>query len=185
MSLMHSIQAKIRGYRYRKYLPLFLELLSPKKDDVILDVGAGTGYIASKVSELCGELYALEPNASKVEQIMKHYPAVKVFVGSAERIPFPESYFDKAYVVSAFHHFRDQELALDEIARVLKPNGSLVIHESDPSRMSSAQKFESIVVREGIRFLSPHQLETIAQRHGLATKAVKSVGCGYFLLATI
>lgn len=185
MSLMHSIQAKIRGYRYRKYLPLLLELLSPKKDDVILDVGAGTGYIASKVSELCDEVYALEPNASKVEQIMKRFPTVKVFEGNAERIPFPESYFDKAYVVSAFHHFREQEIALDEIARILKPNGSLVIHESDPSRMSSAQKLESRVVKEGVGFLSPNQLKIIAQRHGLVTKAVMPVDSGYFLLATI
>jgi ubiquinone/menaquinone biosynthesis C-methylase UbiE len=182
---MHSIQAKIRGYRYRRYLPVLLELLSPKKDEVILDIGAGTGYIAHKVSELCDELYALEPNAGKVEEIRKHFPAVKAFVANAEQIPFPDSYFDKAFAVNSFHHFRDQDNALEEIARILKPNAYLVIHDGNRSRLSSSQCVESKISRELVRFMTPTELETMTRRHGFVIKLIRPVGNGYFMLATI
>ncbi len=121
-----------RWRRYRKEFPIFLELLKPQKDDVILDVGAGTGIIASKVCALCDEVFALEPAAERVEYIKRKFPEVKAFQGLSENIHFPDSYFTKVYVVNAFHHFGNQESAISEFGRILKPGGLVLVQDMNP-----------------------------------------------------
>ena len=51
-------------------------------------------------------------------------PDVDVLDGTAEQIPYPDNTFDTVLVAQAFHWF-DQDVALAEIARVLKPGGGL------------------------------------------------------------
>ena len=88
-----------RWRRYKGTFPFFVELLKPSKDDVILDVGAGTGVIANRVASLCDEVYALEPEIKRVEYVRRKYPEVKIFQAFAENIPFPEKYFTKIYII--------------------------------------------------------------------------------------
>ncbi len=83
-----------------------MQLLGVKKEDIVLDVGAGKGVIANEVAKQCDEVFALEPNPRKVEYIKKKYPQVKAFDGSAEAIQFPENYFTKNLrnkLISSFH----------------------------------------------------------------------------------
>ncbi len=141
-NLFLSINAWSRGRAYRKYLPTMLQLLDPKKDEILLDVGAGTGCIANRVAKYCDNVYALEPNNDKVEFIKAHYPEVKAFAGQVGSIPFPESYFDKIYVISALHHFPVVDAAIDEMARVLKPMGRILVHDSNPERMPLGARAE-------------------------------------------
>jgi len=122
-------------------MPVLLRFLAPDKADVILDVGAGTGVIADEISKYCDEVFALDPDAKRVEYIKKKYPQVKAFDGSAEAIQFPENYFTKVFAVSSFHHFRDKDSALYEIHRVLKKDGRLVIRDAGPAGRRSS--FES------------------------------------------
>lgn len=157
-----------------------LQLLDPKKDEALLDVGAGAGYIASIVSKYCDNLYALEPNNDKVEFIKSHFPEVKAFSGNVSTIPFPESYFDKIYVISALHHFPDTGAAIEEMARVLKPNGRILINDSNPERMSA--KAESQFAK-GAKFLTPSQLKETVEAQGLKSLELKEVRSTYFLLA--
>ena len=171
------IASWIRKRRFAKNLPILLEMLSPQKEDIILDVGAGTGVIANEISSRCDEVFALEPNPKRVEYMKKKYPQVKAFDGSAESIQFPESYFTKIYVTSAFHHFRDQDAALYEFHRVLKPNGVLVINEWDPGSTSS--RVENSVGK--VHFLSEKELEEKLQNNQFAVKESKKAARGYFV----
>jgi SAM-dependent methyltransferase len=52
--------------------------------------------------------------------------------GTAEHLPFPAGSFDLVYCVNAFHHFPEKESFIREAARVLNPNGTLVIIGMDP-----------------------------------------------------
>jgi ubiquinone/menaquinone biosynthesis C-methylase UbiE len=171
------ISSWIRKRRFAKSLPILLAMLSLQKEDITLDVGAGTGVIAYEISSHCDEIFALEPNPKRVEYMKKKYPQVKAFDGSAESIQFPESYFTKIYVISAFHHFRDQDAALYEFHRVLKPNGLLVINEWDPGSTSS--KVENSVGK--VHFLSDKELEGKLQHSGFAVKESRKASRGYFV----
>jgi len=102
------------------------DLLCPDKDDVILEVGAGSGYQAALLSQLVKKVYSIEivPSlAVKAAQLLKKlsYENVEIRQGDASR-GWPEyAPFDGIIVTAAAGHI---PVALKE---QLKPGGRLVI----------------------------------------------------------
>ena len=169
---------------YAKDFPLFLGLLSPKKEDRILDVGAGLGTIANSLTEFSEEVFALEPNDEKLEYTKAKHSAVKAFSATAAQIPFPTSYFDKLYALVSFHHFPDQGDALEEFRRVTKKDGLILIQELDPNDDGKFLAFfEKKIVRNKTTFLSPSQLDELVSSRGFKTIEIKKGNRGYFLIA--
>ncbi|MDA4129918.1 MAG: class I SAM-dependent methyltransferase [Thaumarchaeota archaeon] len=176
--LLLNLYSWSRKRQFRNDYPILLRLLDPKKEDVILDVGAGTGVIANEIANISDDMFALEPNNSRVEYIKRKFPQVKAFNGVSESIPFPEAYFSKAYSTSAFHHFPDQEGALYELNRVIKSNGILVINDLLPGKV----KLESRVAK--VKFLSQKELGEKLEQSGFEVKETARGRKGYFILST-
>jgi ubiquinone/menaquinone biosynthesis C-methylase UbiE len=172
-----SLSDRLRLRRYKKDLPQFMRLLDPQKDDIILDVGAGTGVITNLVADMCDETYALDPSSDKVDRMKQRFPQIKVFEGRAEQIPFPDNYFSKIYAIASFHHVQDKDGALEEFARLLKNDGRLLIHDAGPSGLTS--KFESLI--SGVHFLEAKELVDLLEAHGFESKESEAAR-GYFLL---
>jgi ubiquinone/menaquinone biosynthesis C-methylase UbiE len=61
-------------------------------------------------------------------------PNIKFVEGVAENMPLPDGYFDKVVASASFHHFPDQDKALEEMKRVLKPDGKIIILEIDHNK---------------------------------------------------
>lgn len=112
----------------------FLGMLAPGPGEKILDIGAGDCSKAARVLQASkgAVLYAIDPNEKRIAAAKRDHPQVESSVGSAESLPYPDSYFDKAYSTMALHHFADPERALVEIARVLKPGGTYTVVEVEP-----------------------------------------------------
>lgn len=115
----------------------FVRMLSPGPGEKILDVGAGKGVVAGRVLNASkGALvYAVDPNEKRVARMQNDFPALRASVAEAERLPFADSDFDKAYTTMAMHHYADIDGALGEIARVLKHGGVFVILEMEPGSL--------------------------------------------------
>jgi SAM-dependent methyltransferase len=90
----------------------------------VLDLGAGTGKLSAVVAGLGHRVTAVEPDAGMLTQLRTYEPSVTVLQGGAEEIPLPDASVDAVIVGQAFHWF-DQPRALPEIARVLRPGGTL------------------------------------------------------------
>jgi ubiquinone/menaquinone biosynthesis C-methylase UbiE len=179
-----SIMDNRRKKMYSKDLPTFYSLLSPKKDERILDVGAGLGTVASILAESTDDVFALEPNDERLNFMKQKHPSVKSFSATASQIPFPTSYFDKIYVLVAFHHFPDQDDALEEFRRVTKKGGLILIQELDPSKDGKFLNFfETKILRNNVVFLRSDQLRSLVVEHGFAVLDEKRANRGYFLLA--
>jgi SAM-dependent methyltransferase len=179
--MLLSISEKIRSLTYKANLPTLISLLAPGKEDVIIDVGAGTGWIASNVAKYSDEVFALEPNQKRVEHIKAKHPEVKAFSSLANSIPFPPNYFDKLYAVSAFHHFPDQEDVLEEFRRVIKKGGLLLVNEI--SGKSFGPSLEKRLLGAKINFVLSSELEEMARKHEFEKIDIREDKRGYFFLA--
>ncbi|HZQ28056.1 MAG TPA: class I SAM-dependent methyltransferase [Acidimicrobiales bacterium] len=88
----------------------------------VLDLAAGTGIFTSLLVPSGARLVAVEP----VESMRAKITGAEVLDGTAEAIPLPDQSVDAVTVAQAFHWFRHDE-ALAEIARVLRPGGTLAM----------------------------------------------------------
>jgi SAM-dependent methyltransferase len=90
----------------------------------VLDLGAGTGKLTRVLVALGHDVIAVEPSPEMIAELRRALPGVEALEGAAERIPVPDARFDAVTAGQAFHWF-DAALALPEIARVLRPGGTL------------------------------------------------------------
>jgi ubiquinone/menaquinone biosynthesis C-methylase UbiE len=114
-------------------LPQLVSLFQLKKGARILDVGAGTGGIVPYLLEAIGpegSIWAID-FAEEMVRIgrRKFQEESRVFfeLASVEDLPYKDRFFDQVVCFGAFPHFEDKSKALEEMGRVLKPGGTLVI----------------------------------------------------------
>jgi SAM-dependent methyltransferase len=88
----------------------------------VVDLGAGTGKLTRLLLPTGARVVAVEP----IEEMRAHIVGAEVLDGTAEAIPLPAASADVVTVAQALHWF-DQDRALPEIHRVLRPGGQLVL----------------------------------------------------------
>jgi ubiquinone/menaquinone biosynthesis C-methylase UbiE len=169
----------------KKRIEFMLQYIDITPGDILLDVGGNTGKITEAYARDCKEIVVLEPNHMVVEYGRTHRPQIKFVEGGAENIPFPNQYFDKIVASASFHHFSNQDRGLDEMKRVLKSDGKILIAEIDPnSRRGRWLRFWQGLVHGSTKFYKPLQLRKKVEEHGLQVLPVYSTVSGYFLTAT-
>ncbi|MDQ1714377.1 MAG: hypothetical protein QOC60_322, partial [Frankiaceae bacterium] len=89
-----------------------------------LDLGAGTGLFTRGLVARGLAVVAVEPSAEMRAQLVDALPAVTAIAGTAEQIPLPANDVDVVTVAQAWH-WVDVERAVPEVARVLRPGGTL------------------------------------------------------------
>ena len=92
----------------------------------VVDLGAGTGKLTRGLVALGHRVTAVEPLPEMLEHLRRAVPAATAVTGSAEQIPLPDGSADVVACAQAFHWF-DQQAALREIARVLRPGGRIAL----------------------------------------------------------
>jgi ubiquinone/menaquinone biosynthesis C-methylase UbiE len=111
-------------------------VLDPQPGERILEVGPGTGYYSLPIAEWLGPDGRLE--LVDVQQEMLDHTLrragplagrMHATQGDATALPYDDATFDAAVLVTVLGEIPDQEAALRELARVLKPGGRLVVGE--------------------------------------------------------
>lgn len=92
----------------------------------ILDLAAGTGILTGQLLRAGREVLACEPLPEMLAQLRLALPDAPAVVGSAESLPVATATVSGVCVAQAFHWF-DAPRALDEIARVLRPGGTMAL----------------------------------------------------------
>jgi SAM-dependent methyltransferase len=113
------------------------EILDPRPGERILEIGPGTGYYTLDVAEWVnpgGSVEILDLQPEMLAHTMRRagergIDNVRPTEGDATALPYEEGSFDGAFLVTVLGEIPDQESALRELARVLKPGGRLVVGE--------------------------------------------------------
>jgi ubiquinone/menaquinone biosynthesis C-methylase UbiE len=99
----------------------------------ILDVGCGTGVFAARIREAVphAQVWGVDLVAAMLARGRLRWRAnrgrIAPVQGDSERLPFPEGAFDVVTCANSFHHYPHQRRAIDEMHRVLKPGGRLIL----------------------------------------------------------
>jgi ubiquinone/menaquinone biosynthesis C-methylase UbiE len=101
----------------------------------IIDIGAGTGNYTNLLAEKGNRIVALEPSSEMIKQAIEN-ENVKWIKGFAEDIKLENNVFDIAICILSIHHFSDLKKSFNEIFRVLKQRGVLLIYTYIPEEQN-------------------------------------------------
>jgi len=126
------------------YLKNFVSACSPIKNDVVLDVGTGSGVVADALLPFVSKVVGLDFSLDMLSK--GEWGGRKTFVlGNAKKMPFENDFFDLVVMRSVLHHITDFPLrALQESRRVLKKGGRFVISEGVPPSDFVFKQYEDI-----------------------------------------
>ena len=101
-----------------------------KKDDKVLDIGAGTGKYSIYLYNEGYDVTSVELVKHNLKVLQKKEPNIKSYQGNAINLKFKDNSFDIILLFGPMYHlisFEDKLKALNEAKRVLKPNGKIFI----------------------------------------------------------
>ena len=122
----------------------FQTLLSKIDTGSILDVGCGSGQFTEI---LCGSLNSfnsltgIDVAEEYLSEARLKFPGnqYEFLVASSLELPFEDESYDLVAISKALHHVEDPQASLDEMKRVLKPDGYFLINEMHRDQLTEAQ----------------------------------------------
>jgi SAM-dependent methyltransferase len=115
-----------------------LEALDPRPGERMLELGPGTGHYTLPVARAlapAGSLAIFDLQQEMLDHTMRTADEQGVRnlepqQGDATRLPYDDAAFDAAFLVTVLGEIPDEDAALAELARVVKPGGRLVFGET-------------------------------------------------------
>jgi ubiquinone/menaquinone biosynthesis C-methylase UbiE len=109
-------------------------LAAPQPDWLALDIATGGGHTALRFAPLARHIVAADLTTGMLRAAREHITGqgasnISYTVADAEDLPFPSGHFDLVICRIAPHHFSDCFRFVQECARVLKPDGLLLVED--------------------------------------------------------
>jgi ubiquinone/menaquinone biosynthesis C-methylase UbiE len=155
-------------------LELVVTFAAPGGGERVLDIGAGAGHTALALAPHVRTVVVTDPVEGMLAAARRVFEQARVrnaefMPASAEHLPFEEASFEIVTSRLAAHHFDDVALAMREIARVLRPDGRLIVVDTLAPEGSEAAAFQDEVER--LRDPTHRRIYTRAQWIGFAAQA--------------
>lgn len=107
--------------------PVFADFCNLRPGQSLLDVGCGPGAFTGVAIERLGiaAVAAADPTPQFVAATRARYPGLEVRQGAAEALPYDDDGFDVGVAQLVFHFVSDPEQGMREMARVVRPGGTV------------------------------------------------------------
>lgn len=110
---------ELHGEEQVEKLKVIKSKIGVRETDLLLDVGCGTGISTNFFK--CQSV-GIDPSFEMIKQGRGN-----LIVANAENLPFKDESFDIILSVTAIHNFNDYKKAIQEMKRVIKPKGRIII----------------------------------------------------------
>jgi ubiquinone/menaquinone biosynthesis C-methylase UbiE len=153
-----------------------------EKDKIkVLDIGCGTGYALNLLSKKTSKsvLAGIDISEKMLEMAKNNLKDIKnnkviLKKANVEDIPFPSKHFDYIICTDALHHLVNPEKAFEEMSRILKDNGELIIADiSIPPFWLSNIIFK--LERGFVHLYSKSEIKSLIQNHNLRLMKQKRI----------
>jgi len=148
---------------YDRTIPLkapqhLIELIGLPIEGAILDAGGGTGRVAQAFEHLATRVVVVDLSIGMLRQAGQKGRLWPV-CSETESLPFPDASFERIVMVDALHHVLSQKRTVNELWRVLKSGGRIVIEEPDVRKLSVkfVALFEKIALMRS-HFIAPPEI---------------------------
>ncbi len=149
------------------YLNAFVDKCNLSKQDTVLDVGTGTGKIASAVYPFVKQVIGMDISPDMLAKGNWNHEKAFVLWDIRKQL-FQENYFDKITARSVLHHItRGTKKALRECYEILKPGGRIIVSEGIPPSKNTVKYYKKIFKLKEKRILfTDGMLEKMISRVG-------------------
>ena len=155
--------------------PFYENFIKPKSPDILagyldlpikgslLDVGGGTGRVSGFFKDQTDQVIIADLSEKMLLQSFGK-DGLEPVCSHAEKLPFPDGYFERVIMVDALHHVCNQSETALELWRVVKPGGKIIIEEPDIKHwgVKLVALGEKIALMRS-RFLSPGAIADLYQ----------------------
>lgn len=107
-----------------------LALAQPDAGGNVLDIGGGTGRVAIFLTGKAAEIFIADESMGMLMEARKKEELTPV-CGQSEKMPLAKESIDRIIMVDALHHVENQQGTADELWRLVKTGGRIVIEEPD------------------------------------------------------
>ncbi|AKA67384.1 class I SAM-dependent methyltransferase [Clostridium scatologenes] len=102
------------------------------KDKICADLGCGTGFISLALLEKAKIVFSIDNSKNMLKELhstasKKGLKDIYPISGSMENLPLFDKSIDRVFINMALHHIFDAKKAIEEMFRVLKKDGTVVI----------------------------------------------------------
>ncbi|MDN8587162.1 SAM-dependent methyltransferase [Chryseobacterium mucoviscidosis] len=169
-----KLESKIKNLENIDRFPAeeLLEFIQLNKEDELLDIGAGTGYISFSFAKYVKKVVAFDYDHDILQYLEakakeKGLTNIETTAANIKEMPLENEIFDKAVASISLHEVQPLSMALSEIYRVLKDKGLFLCIELEKSELSkgprvSSKEMEEKIVQAGFSvmdtFHSPTQV---------------------------
>ena len=160
-----------------------LDALALAPDDVVLDVGCGPGAAVRDASPIVARVVGIDLSPEMIRRAQEASPGlanVEFRVADSENIPFEDAEFTAVLCSTSFHHYPHPQIAVREMARVLRPGGRLVL--ADASADLPAARVADFFLRRfepgHVRLHRTEELASFLYGAGLAEVRVRRLSSG-------
>jgi len=159
-------------------------------DDIFLDVGCGTGAAVREAAGSVARAVGLDLSPGMIAQARERAAGLAnaefVEGDAGAGLPFADGEFSAVLCTTAFHHFTSQREAIGEIARVLAPEGRVVIADGNPLHpgVFLLDRVLRVAQPSHVGLRSPRWLARRLRRCGLRAVSIETIWRGAFALTS-